>query len=356
MAVTPFANALALMQSYAKPLISRPQLPSGLSIYLCTYHISDVAWGSWHLMPMTTRLFVQQLALINNKEIILTPHYWPVVKGTTRLAVDSAHKGPVMWKIFPCHDIMIEKVFSCHDVVWKTCFHIITWTCLCLFTELVYMDTHQLDRSASSCWSPRNDEVLTGAPAVTKSCSVDSLLRHNRSSVNRDFSRRLSQPPEICEERPFVHRSQSDECTSKLSEWRPLVPPRKPRMGQSALSSSAVLPVSMNRSSSPATVKHDENFNPTTNATPFKREGSKRGGMTEDNFRHMFSCEDTEALQDFQGNTSVEPVSVTAPRLPPRRPSQDNQEVSVSHFSCRVYFGEHKNLFVFFIFLLTERT
>ena len=46
----------------------------------------------------------------NNKENIVTPHYWPFVMGIHRWPMDSPHKGPVMLKAFPYHeDIMLER-------------------------------------------------------------------------------------------------------------------------------------------------------------------------------------------------------------------------------------------------------
>ena len=34
-------------------------------------------------------------------------HYRPLVRGIHRWPVDSPHKGPVIWKAFPCHDVII---------------------------------------------------------------------------------------------------------------------------------------------------------------------------------------------------------------------------------------------------------
>ena len=38
------------------------------------------------------------------------PPYWPFVRGIYWGLVDSLHKGPVMWKSFPCHD----AIMACH--------------------------------------------------------------------------------------------------------------------------------------------------------------------------------------------------------------------------------------------------
>ena len=38
---------------------------------------------------------------------ITDPLYWPFVRGIHQSLVDSHHKGPVMEKAFPCHDIIM---------------------------------------------------------------------------------------------------------------------------------------------------------------------------------------------------------------------------------------------------------
>ena len=44
--------------------------------------------------------------MANNKGNIKALHYWPFVRGIHWLPVDSPHKGPVMLKVFPRHDII----------------------------------------------------------------------------------------------------------------------------------------------------------------------------------------------------------------------------------------------------------
>ena len=53
-------------------------------------------------------LFVQLFVQANIKESIKAPQHWPFVKGIHRWPVDSPHKGPVMWKALPCHDIIMS--------------------------------------------------------------------------------------------------------------------------------------------------------------------------------------------------------------------------------------------------------
>ena len=70
-------------------------------------HCSDVIRSSWRLKSPETRLFVQQLIHLNNKENIIPPHYWPLVKGIHRWSVNSPHKRPVIWNVFPYHGVIM---------------------------------------------------------------------------------------------------------------------------------------------------------------------------------------------------------------------------------------------------------
>ena len=66
-------------------------------MYIVKYYIS--------LKVPTTRLFVRRLIQANNKENVIALHHWPFVRGIHRWPVDSPHKGPVMLKATPCHDV-----------------------------------------------------------------------------------------------------------------------------------------------------------------------------------------------------------------------------------------------------------
>ena len=46
------------------------------------------------------------------KEKFRSLHYWPFLKGIDWWPVDSPHKGLVMQKVFPCHDVIILQ--GCH--------------------------------------------------------------------------------------------------------------------------------------------------------------------------------------------------------------------------------------------------
>ena len=75
---------------------------SGLNM-VYTLHCSDVISATWRLKSPPTLLF-NCLFSPTSKE---TPGHL-IVLGEG--AVDSPHKGPAMWKAFPCHDVII----SCH--------------------------------------------------------------------------------------------------------------------------------------------------------------------------------------------------------------------------------------------------
>ena len=51
---------------------------------------------------------------------IKASHHWPFVRGIHQSLVDSPHKGPVMWKGFPCHDVIMSSTV-CHVLVCVYC-------------------------------------------------------------------------------------------------------------------------------------------------------------------------------------------------------------------------------------------
>ena len=60
-----------------------------------------------HFKSPATRLFVQQLDYVNIKQNMKAAHNRLFVRGTRRWPVDPRHKGPVMQKAFPCHNIIM---------------------------------------------------------------------------------------------------------------------------------------------------------------------------------------------------------------------------------------------------------
>ena len=70
---------------------------------------SGVIWAPRHLNLPASQLFVQLLVLADNKGNTKALHHWPFVKGINHWPVDSSHKGPVMRKVFPFHDVIMEN-------------------------------------------------------------------------------------------------------------------------------------------------------------------------------------------------------------------------------------------------------
>ena len=67
-----------------------------------THHYSYVTWVSWHVKSLVTLLFVHpfvQTYLKEKKSILcITDPLWREPTG-------FPHNGPVMWELFPCHDV-----------------------------------------------------------------------------------------------------------------------------------------------------------------------------------------------------------------------------------------------------------
>ena len=72
---------------------------------------NDITWASCHLKSLAIWQVVQQLVPANNKETreaLKILHYWLFVRGIHQSLVDSPHKGPIMQKAFPCHDVIMN--------------------------------------------------------------------------------------------------------------------------------------------------------------------------------------------------------------------------------------------------------
>ena len=77
------------------------------------YKAITVMWagGLRHLTSLATQLLIQQVN-VHNKEFIKSLHYWPFVRGIHLWLVASPHKGPIMQKTFPCHDVFIHMCWT----------------------------------------------------------------------------------------------------------------------------------------------------------------------------------------------------------------------------------------------------
>ena len=74
-------------------------------------HYSDVTRASRRLKPQT----VCSTSCFNIKENIKASHYWPFVRRTHRSLIEFSHKGPVMRKAFPCHDVIMWSLFYAYS-------------------------------------------------------------------------------------------------------------------------------------------------------------------------------------------------------------------------------------------------
>ena len=71
------------------------------------WNLSDVLWALRHGKSLANPLFVTQLTKANIKESVKAQHYWLFVLLIRKQLVDSLHKGSVMQKVFPYHDIIM---------------------------------------------------------------------------------------------------------------------------------------------------------------------------------------------------------------------------------------------------------
>ena len=94
--------------------------------------LSKQSWGWWFKMPLCSLWrhsnVVWQFAQSDTKGNITAPHHCPFFKGIHWWPVDSPHKGPVMQKVLPFHDIIMEYAWietSCEPM---HIFYRIYWT------------------------------------------------------------------------------------------------------------------------------------------------------------------------------------------------------------------------------------
>ena len=89
-----------------QPLYLRITYPYGLTrLYL--FHYNDVIWAPSCLKSPATRLFAHVLLLLDNKQNSQISTCCRFLRGIYRCLVDSRHKGRVVRKVFPCHDVII---------------------------------------------------------------------------------------------------------------------------------------------------------------------------------------------------------------------------------------------------------
>ena len=100
-------------------------------------------WAWWHLKTPASPLFTQPFIQSQIKENIKSTRHWAFVRGIHRWPGNSPHKWPVMWKMFPFDDVimnqsvMLSFLFSSHT--WNlNPFHEGLYTCNWYVTESIY--------------------------------------------------------------------------------------------------------------------------------------------------------------------------------------------------------------------------
>ena len=96
------SNVIWELSKIILPKYTRPEITFMLKISIeeSLWNVSEAL--SWHLKKSATPVQA------NNKENIKAPHYWPFVKGIYQSLANSTHKGPAMWKTFPCCDSIMN--------------------------------------------------------------------------------------------------------------------------------------------------------------------------------------------------------------------------------------------------------
>ena len=75
-------------------------------------HNSDVIWISWVTGKSTVCSTIS-----THQRKYQNPASLALVRGIHRWPVDSPHKGPLMWKIFPLDDVIMRKVVAELNIV-----------------------------------------------------------------------------------------------------------------------------------------------------------------------------------------------------------------------------------------------
>ena len=107
---------------------------------------------------LTTLLFIQQLDQSNYKTYQST-HCWSFVRGIHQWSMDSPYKGPVMWKVFPCHDIIMLPLKMVSELSLSEIsinVSITVWLIhLCLFIVLLFWNHTQYNEPwvTWDCWN-----------------------------------------------------------------------------------------------------------------------------------------------------------------------------------------------------------
>ena len=136
-------------------------------------HYSEVTRASWLLRSLATKLFLKQLVQASKKTSKL--HIiGPLLKELSQGSVDSSHKEPVMWKVFPCHYIItIPSPVSSHR----------TWVDMAVCCRApgrwqVWQPRHSSSPplvAGYACSEPRSPSHLVS--------QIDGLVQERRNSI-----------------------------------------------------------------------------------------------------------------------------------------------------------------------------
>ena len=78
-----------------------------------------VKWALLHLKSQTVHLFIQQHVKLTTTKKDPSFTLLAFCVGNPPVIVDSPHKGPVMWKAFSCHDlIMMGELWDVYCIFW----------------------------------------------------------------------------------------------------------------------------------------------------------------------------------------------------------------------------------------------
>ena len=91
-------ESLGSMVTYTEPVIGSHRF----------IHYSDVTWATWRLQSPVIRIVVQQRVQYDIKDNITDPRHWFFLGGNPPVTGEFPHKGPVMRKAFPNHDVIMK--------------------------------------------------------------------------------------------------------------------------------------------------------------------------------------------------------------------------------------------------------
>ena len=74
--------------------------------WFCVAHWSDITWAWCCLKSLESWLFIQQLVQANNRKH-QTSTLLALCERNPPIMMDSPHNGSVVWKAFPCHDVIM---------------------------------------------------------------------------------------------------------------------------------------------------------------------------------------------------------------------------------------------------------